>query len=437
MSDTPYFYIGEKTRGRSHLSLNSRRRHMAVFGKSGFGKTTLLANLAVRDMRAGDGLCVLDPHGDLAQALLNYVPKHRTNDVIYFDPANQKHCPGLNLLDDVPTHMIDATAGAVMAVFTHLFELSYKDTPRLLGFLRQAVLALLEAKGMSLAHVPYMLGLDPASRAFRADVLSRIKNPAVRRFWQIEFEANSDRYNTEAAAPVLTRIQSFLTYPVVANIIAQPRSTFDFRQAMDERKIIIANLATGAIGEEAANLLGSLMVSRIQVAAMSRIDTPEDDRADFGLIVDEYSNFTTMSFAKLLSEARKMRVSLTMAGQYRAQATQEIFDAVAGNVGALVVFRVGASDAEYFTKELHPASARHLTELPPFTAYTTSFDRPGGDLVACYPFPALTHEPRRHLVENASRRQFTRPRRLVRPLVNEIIGMGMPQWDEGELGVGR
>lgn len=415
MSDS-YFYIGRATFGFVTLSRDARRRHVAVFGKSGAGKTTLLANLAVRDLRAGDGLCVIDPHGDLAESLLDFVPKARTNETIYFDPTDPKRCPGLNLFADVPVAARPTAAAAVIAAFSHIFDLSPDTTPRLLHYLRFSVLALLDAPDTTLVHLPIML-TDPR---FRARVLRHVTNPVVQRFWQVEFEQNSKRYNAEAMAPVLSRIEAFLVYPVIRNIIGQVRSTFDLRTVMDERMILIANLAKGQIGEEAANLLGSLLVSKIQLAAMSRIDTPQDKRADFGVIVDEFANFTTSSFANLLSEARKMHVNLTLAGQYRAQAPEEIFDAVAGNAGALIVFRVGAQDAEYFAREFAPLSPEALADLPAFNAYLKSFDHVGAQRVECFDYPT-PDGPRAHLVKNASRQQFTRPRRRVERAVNDIL----------------
>lgn len=411
-----HFLIGQATHGGIHLSHDARRRHVAVFGKSGAGKTTFLANLAVHDLNRGAGLCVIDPHGDLAASLLDFIPKARTNATIYFNPNDRNHCVGLNLFADVPEAARPTAAAAVIAAFSHIFGLSPDTTPRLLHYLRFSVLALLDAPGMTLVHLPLML----TDARFRSQVLTHVNNPVVQRFWQIEFEQNSKRYNAEAMAPVLSRIQAFLVYPVIRNIIGQRTSTFDLRRAMDERLVIIANLAKGEIGEEASNLLGSLLVSNIQLAAMSRIDTPPEERADFGLIVDEFANFTTSSFASLLSEARKMNVNLTLAGQYRSQAPEEIFDAVAGNAGAMIVFRVGAPDAEYFSREFAPVSPEALTDLPAFQAYAKSFDRTGGRRVECRPYPKPSGQ-RAHLVINASRRGFTRPARKVARQVDDIL----------------
>ena len=412
-----HFFLGVNSRGYAvPLSLDARRRHMAVFGKSGAGKTTLLANLAVRDMQAGDGVCVLDPHGDLAQSLLDFVPKRRTNSTIYFNPSDRDHCPGLNLIDNVPEHMIPTAAAAVIASFSHIFELSPSTTPRLLHYLRFSILALLHTPNTTLAHLPRML----SDNDFRYNILRHVQDPAVREFWEVEFENNSHRYNQEAAAPMLSRIKAYLAYPVIRNIIGQAKSTFNVRQAMDDQMIFIANLAKGELGEEASNLLGSLLISEMQLAAMSRVDVSEDDRADFRLIVDEYTNFTTSSFANLLSEARKMRVSLTLAGQYTAQANDKVFEAIAGNVGAMVVFRVGASDAEYFAKEFGQISSQAIVDLSPYCVYSKTFDRTDARVLECYPYPKATRR-RAHLVMNASRQSFTRLREKVERQVEDVL----------------
>lgn len=421
-----HFCIGEGIYGPEYLSLEARRRHLLVIGKTGMGKSTFLTNLARRDMYAShqrllplgtrvniydNGLCFIDPHGDTARLLLDYVPQDRTNDVIYFDATDRKFCPGLNIFADLPQASRGAAEAAVVDLFSHIFSLSQEHTPRILHYLRFSLLAIMQAPDMTLAHLPYMLGTSDQCNRFRAWVLRSVGNKEVLDFWLDEYASRSPRVNNEAAAPILSRIKAFLAYPVVANIISQTNSTFDIRQAMDERKIIIANLAEGHIGAEASNLLGSLLMTKIHLASMSRADIPlEDDRVDFPVIVDEFSKFTTSSFANVLSEARKMRVNLTVATQYRSQTTDQIRDAAEGNVAGLVCFQVGVDDAEHFIKSYALGNTAVLVDLPPFKAYFKSIEHPGGTRVDCHPIPK-PERPRAEKVINANRVSFMVPRR--------------------------
>jgi Helicase HerA, central domain len=424
-----HFFVGTSTRSAAYLSLSARRRHLGVFGKTGMGKSTLLSNLAIRDLRAGhqrllplgakvniydNGLLFIDPHGDTARFLLDFIPQDRTNDVIYFDATDRNYTPALNLFSDLPRACHGAAEAALVALFSHIFDLSQKETPRLLHYLRFSLLALMEAPGMTLAHLPYMLGTSERSERFRSWVLRSVTNQEVLDFWLDEYVNHGNRYNTEAAAPVLSRIKAFLSYPAVAHIIGQKHSTIDVRKAMDERQIIIANLSEGVIGEEATNLLGSLLMTKVHLATMSRADiASEDDRVDFPVIVDEFSKFTTSSFANILAEARKMRVNLTAATQFRSQIPVGIRDAVEGNVGGLICFQLGVDDAEHFGKSFGLGNMQVLTDLPPFTAYFKSIQRPGGRRVACPLGPKATR-PRAHKVIGASRTNFMVPKAKAR-----------------------
>ena len=343
------------------LSAESRRQHLYVIGKTGTGKTTLLRNLLIQDIEAGRGCGLIDPHGDLAEELLDHIPRRRTDDVVYLDPADLACPPAFNLLESVPPDARHLVTRGVVAAMRHIWHDSWGA--RLDYILTNAVAALLDypsgAGGQTLLGISRML-IDPT---YRARVTRYIVNPKVRQFWEIEFPGYTERYAAEATPAIENKIGQLLTSPTLRNILGQVRSTIRPAEIMDKGQIFIANLAKGRLGEEDASLLGSLLVTSFQLAVMARAAQPEEARRDFFLVIDEFQNFGTRAFASILSEARKYRLGLTIAHQYTAQLDEAVRASVFGNVGSLAAFRVGADDTDSLARELAPYPAKTLREL--------------------------------------------------------------------------
>jgi energy-coupling factor transporter ATP-binding protein EcfA2 len=322
-----------------------RRQHVYVIGKSGSGKSTLLRNLLVQHIEAGHGIGLIDPHGDLAEELLNVIPAARTDDVVYFNPADLEFPIGLNLLANVPKDERHLVASGIVSAFKNLWSDSWG--PRLEYILYNTLAALLDCENVTLLGVTRML----TDADYRQWVIRQLKDPFIKSFWTDEFEKYDPRFLREAIAPIQNKVGQFLMSPPIRNILGQVKSKIDFRFIMDNRRIFIANLSKGKLGEDKANLLGSLLTTQFQLAAMQRTNIPEADRKDFFLFIDEFQNFSTTAFASILSEARKYRLCLTLSHQYIAQLSEEMRDAVFGNVGTLICFRVGYSDAEVLAGE--------------------------------------------------------------------------------------
>ncbi len=322
-----------------------RRQHVYIIGKTGSGKTTLLRNMIVQHLALGHGVGLIDPHGDLAEEVLKYVPRSRADDLVYFNPADLDYPIGLNLLSHVPPDERHLAAAGVISAFKSLWRDSWG--PRMEYILHMTLSALLECESVSLLGVPRML----TDATYRRWVLRQVKDPFIRTFWTEEFEKYDERFRREAIAPIQNKVGQFLTAPVVRNIIGQVKSKVNLRFMLDRKRIFIANLAKGRIGEDKANLLGSLLVAQFQLAAMSRSTQPEKEREDFFLFVDEFQNFTTDTFASILAEARKYRLCLTLSHQYTKQLPLELQQALFGNVGTLVSFRVGHADAQLLAPE--------------------------------------------------------------------------------------
>lgn len=344
------------------LSQSDRRGHLYVIGKTGTGKSTLLRNLITQDIEAGRGLAVLDPHGDLAEELLDYIPPWRDRHVVYFNPADLSHPIGLNLLESVPPDQRSVVASNIVAAFRHIWGESWG--PRLEYILFNTISALLDLPQASLLGVQKML-IDERYREF---VTARVQDPVVRRFWQHEFAGYDRRFVMEATSPIQNKVGQLFGAPSLRNILGQVRSGISLRFMMDEKRLLIANLSKGRLGETHSALLGALLVTEIQRAALARADAAASARTDFALYIDEFQNFLSDSVASLLSEIRKYGIALTLANQFVGQLTPAIRQAVLGNVGSLICFRVGAEDAEELTKELHPFSAESLTDLSRFEA---------------------------------------------------------------------
>jgi energy-coupling factor transporter ATP-binding protein EcfA2 len=341
-----------------------RLKHIYIIGKTGQGKTTLLENMINFDIQKNNGLAFLDPHGDSVQKILDHIPKDRIGDVIYFNPTDVNHPIGFNPLEKVAWEQRHLTAISLLSVFKKIWIDAW--SARMEYILTNTLLALLEWPKATLLDVNRML----ADEKFRNLVINNLKDEVVKAFWLQEFSKYHLQFRTEAVAPIQNKIGQFITNPLIRNIIGQEESAFDLREIIDNGKIFLANLSVGAIGEETSRLLGGLLITRFQLAAMSRVDVPEEQRKDFYLYIDEFQNFATESFINILSEARKYHLSLVIANQYLDQVPEEIIKAIFGNIGTLIVFRVGAPDAEVFSQEFGSMVAiEDLTNLPSYHVY--------------------------------------------------------------------
>lgn len=341
-----------------------RRYHMYVIGKTGTGKSTLLETLLQQDVAAGRGMALLDPHGDLIGKVLAQLPEERQAEVIYFDVPNTAQPLGFNPMESVAPHRRALAAAGLLDVFKKLWLDSWG--PRLEHILRNALLALFDQPNATLADVLRMFNDD----RFRRMVATATGNKQVAGFWLKEYQRYPARLQLEAIAPIQNKVGAFLTDPVLNRILTQERSAFKLRQVMDEGKILLVNLSKGQLGEDTSSLLGSLLVSRIGLAALSRSDIPEEERRDFSVYLDEFHTFTTLSLTTMLSELRKYHTNLILANQYLSQLDEKIQQAILGNVGTLVAFRLGLQDAEIFAKEFYPEiTATDLMNLPNYHIY--------------------------------------------------------------------
>lgn len=330
------------------ISLADRRYHFYIIGKTGVGKTTLLENMIVSDIFSGQGLALVDPHGDLAKRILDFIPRTRISDVIYFNPIDLERPIGLNILekkDPVSKHLI---ASSLISVFKKFWIDCWG--PRLEHLLRNCVLALLDLPGSTLLGIMKIL----SDEKFRDKVVKSVKDPVVRYFWEKEFARLPERFLAEVISPLQNKIGAFLTNLPIRNILGQTKSSFDFEKVISNGRIFIANLSKGLLGEDVASLLGSLIVTKFELAALRQACLRESERQDFLLYLDEFGSFTTQSFVDILSQARKYRLNLVLAHQYLGQLDNRIKEAILGNVGTIVVFRVGPEDAQVLEKEFLP-----------------------------------------------------------------------------------
>ncbi|PIU33393.1 hypothetical protein COT04_00285 [Candidatus Shapirobacteria bacterium CG07_land_8_20_14_0_80_39_12] len=334
-----------------YLSDDDRRRHLYIIGKTGTGKTELLRNLILQDIRAGKGVCLIDPH-DLAEDLLQYIPPERAEEVIYFDPSDTDRPMGLNMLEAETEDQKHMVTTAIINLMYKLYD-PYKTGiigPRFEHAIRNAMLTVMSEPGSTFVEVVRCL----TDANFVQELLPKVTDPMVRRYWTDQIAQTTDFHKSEVLDYIVSKFGRFVTNKVMRNIIGQSKSAFDFRKVMDEGKILIINLAKGKIGEENSNFLGLVLVPKILAAAMSRADVPEEKRRDFHLYVDEFQNFATPDFAQILSEARKYRLNLTVANQFIGQVEEEIKNAVFGNIGTILAFRVGVTDANYLQREFQP-----------------------------------------------------------------------------------
>jgi hypothetical protein len=322
-----------------------RRRHFYVIGKTGTGKSTFIANMAINDMRNREGFCIIDPHGDLCETVMDYVPSYRVNDIIYLDPSDTQNAFSLNPLEVSNPEQKELVVSGIVAIFNKLYGTSWG--PRLEYILRNTLASVIEMPDATLLMVPEML----ANAKFRAKVVSQLSNPVMKSFWENEFNMYSDKMRTEAVSPIQNKVGQFVSSTVIRNIIKNPKSSLDLLKVMDEGKILLLNLSQGKLGEDNAALLGAMIITKLQLAAMSRAFQAEEGRRDFYLYVDEFQNFATSSFIKILSEARKYRLNLILANQYMGQIDEDVRLAIFGNCGTIMTFLVGAGDSPYLAKE--------------------------------------------------------------------------------------
>jgi hypothetical protein len=346
------------------IKREDRRAHMYVIGKTGTGKSTLLETMIRQDIVSGQGVALLDPHGDLVERILTQLPEHRKDDLIYFNVPDASQPLGLNPLESISSSKRPLAASGLLEVFKKIWTDSWG--PRLEHIMRNALLALLDQPQATLADVLKLLD----DQIFRKGVAAKVGSAQVRNFWLREYENYPARFRLEAIAPIQNKVGAFLANPVLNRILTQAKNAFYLRRVIDEGKILLVNLAKGKIGEDTAMLLGALLVTRLGLAALSRADTPEEDRRDFYLYLDEFHNFTTLSLATMLSELRKYRVNMIFAHQYLSQLDLQVRDATLGNVGTLISFRLGVADAEILTKEFYPVfSVKDLLSLPNYQVY--------------------------------------------------------------------
>lgn len=362
------------------IKRSDRRRHMYAIGKSGTGKSTLLANMIIHDLKHGEGLAVIDPHGDLIETVLDYVPKSRINDVILFDPADPDAVVKLNLFEGGTLVNRELIASGIVSIFQKMYANSWG--PRLEYILRNTLLTLLQ-QNAKLEDVLTML----TDSKYRARVVAGLDDQVLKNFWLAEFNTMPDRQRSEAIAPILNKVGQFVTSPLIRNVVNTDTSSFDIEDVMNSGKILLVNVSQGKLGEDNASLLGAMMITKIQLAAMNRVYMDEEKRRDFYLYIDEFQNFATTSFVKILSEARKYRLNLILANQYMDQIPDDVKSAIFGNAGTMVSFILGATDADWMKKEFGDKySSEDLVSLGRYQIVTKLMI----DNQTSSPFPAYT-----------------------------------------------
>ncbi|OGK14757.1 hypothetical protein A3C98_01935 [Candidatus Roizmanbacteria bacterium RIFCSPHIGHO2_02_FULL_37_15] len=363
------------------IKTEDRRKHVYIIGKTGAGKSTLIANMAIDDIRKDRGIGIIDPHGDLSEIILDFIPKRRANDVVYLEPFDTERPFALNVLEVKNNQQKDLIASGIVSIFYKLYRESWG--PRLEYILRNVILTLLETPNSTLVDVLNLL----ANSSYRKKIVSQLSDPVLKNFWEHEFAKMPDRLKSEAISPIQNKVGQFVTSRMIRNILGKTKSSIDLESVMNDGKILILNLSQGKLGEDNSALLGAMIITQIQLAAMNRSFIKEEERRDFFLYVDEFQNFATSSFVKILSEARKYRLALTLANQYIEQLELEVQKAIFGNVGTLISFVVGARDAHLLTYEFAEIySENDLVSLGKYeTVVKLSIDG-----MTSAPFPATT-----------------------------------------------
>jgi CxxC-x17-CxxC domain-containing protein len=432
-------YIGYSTfRDKNVLfgiKRRDRRQHIYILGKSGTGKSVLMSNMIMQNILNGEGVCVVDPHGELVEGVLQAIPEHRLKDVVYFNPADTEYHIGFNVLELVDSKYKHLVASGLMGIFTKIWANAW--SARMEYILNNCILALLDTPGTTLLGIPRML----VDKDYRQKIINNLKDPVIKAFWIHEYEAWQDKFRNEAIAPIQNKVGQFLSTSVIRNIVGQSKSTINIFDMMNEGKIFLVNVSKGRIGEDNSKLLGGMIITKIQLAAMERVRIPEDERKDFYLYVDEFQNFVTDSFASILSEARKYRLNLTVAHQYTAQlVTKEssaMRDSIFGNVGTMIVFRVGADDADFLEKEFAPEfTPEDIVNLPNYKIYLKLMI----DGITSRPFSSKTIAPLvkggnlqiEQQVINSSRELYCRTKEDIEREINDWSGMAL-----GDIGNAR
>ncbi len=425
-------YIGFTTyRDKNQLfgiKRKDRRQHVYILGKSGTGKSVLMFNMVIQNIQNGDGVCVVDPHGELVESVLSAIPPNRMKDVVYFNPADTEYHIGFNVLELIDPKYKHLVASGLMGIFTKIWANAW--SARMEYILNNAILALLDTPGSTLLGIPRML----VDKDYRQKIITNLKDPVIKAFWVHEYEAWQDKFRNEAIAPIQNKVGQFLSTSIIRNIVGQSESTINIFDIMNEGKIFLVNVSKGRIGEDNSSLLGGMIITKIQLAAMERVRIPEDERKDFYLYVDEFQNFVTEAFAGILSEARKYRLNLTVAHQYTAQLISDknssVRDAIFGNVGTMMVFRVGADDAEFLEKEFEPEfTPQDIVSLPNYKIYLKLMI----DGVSSRPFSAKTLPPMvksgnkevEEEVIRSSRALYCKSKEVVEREINDWSGMSI------------
>jgi hypothetical protein len=406
-----------------------RRQHLYVIGQTGTGKSTFLKNVALQDIKSGRGVCIVDPHGEFVEEVLTMLPPERMNDVIYFNPADSEYPVGFNVLEIPDSNNPEykpIAASSLMGIFTKIWANVW--SARMEYILNNAILALLDNPGSTLLGVQRIL----VDKEYRKKMLENVTDPVVKAFWVQEYEQYDPRFRNEAIAPIQNKVGQFLSSSLIRNIVGQPHSSLNLYEAMNSEKIILVNVSKGRIGEDNSQLLGAMVITKLQLAAMERVRIAEEERKDFYLYVDEFQNFATDSFASILSEARKYRLNIVIAHQYIGQLVTDtstrVRDAVFGNVGTMVVFRIGAADAEFLEKEFAPeVTIEDLVGLPNHRVFLKLMI----DQIRSRPFSATTLPPlaietvegRVENIIEASRKKYATSRVKVEEEMNQWSGL--------------
>lgn len=425
-------YLGLTTfRDRNQLfgiKRKDRRQHVYILGKSGTGKSVLMFNMIIQNIQNGEGVCVVDPHGELVEGVLSAIPQHRMKDVVYFNPADADYHIGFNVLELIDPQYKHLVASGLMGIFTKIWANAW--SARMEYILNNCILALLDTPGTTLLGIPRML----VDKDYRQKIISNLKDPVIKAFWVHEYEAWQEKFRNEAIAPIQNKVGQFLSTSIIRNVVGQSKSTINIFDIMNDSKIFLVNVSKGRIGEDNSGLLGGMIITKIQLAAMERVRIPEDHRKDFYLYVDEFQNFVTDAFAGILSEARKYRLNLTVAHQYTAQLVVDkssaVRDAVFGNVGTMIVFRVGSDDAEFLESEFEPEfTPQDIVNLPNYKIYLKLMI----DGVTSRPFSAKTLPPMvksgdkkvEEEVIKSSRDLYCRKKEVVEREINDWSGMSL------------
>ena len=409
------------------IKRKDRRQHVYILGKSGTGKSALMSNMILQNIQNNEGVCVVDPHGELIEGILSAIPLHRIKDVVYFNPTDTEYHVGFNVLELIDEKYKHLVASGLMGIFTKIWANAW--SARMEYILNNAILALLDTPGTTMLGIPRML----VDKDYRQKIISNLKDPVIKAFWVHEYEEWQDKFRNEAIAPIQNKVGQFLSTSIIRNVVGQSISTINIFDIMNEGKIFLVNVSKGRIGEDNSSLLGGMIITKIQLAAMERVRIPEDERKDFYLYVDEFQNFVTDAFASILSEARKYRLNLTVAHQYTAQLVSDkssaVRDAVFGNVGTMIVFRVGADDADFLEKEFDPEfTPQDILNLPNYKIYLKLMI----DGITSRPFSAKTLPPMAHgdpkveqEVIESSRKLYCKSKEVVEREINNWSGMSL------------